>query len=421
MASLTFRPFKITLVLAQIFLNSNFGLAADTQTNPNSSIKKIYAFGDSFTDTGNTRPPSSGPGGFNHVSSPPYGSTFFLKPSGRYCDGRIVIDFVAEALSLPPLPPYLYLEGNKTDQGLNFAVSGSTAIEHEFFVKNNISSAFNLTSIQNQINCFNEFLEKKGCKGSVSSSSECSGLLEDSLIWFGETGANDYAISFPSSFSKDTIREHAVSSAITAIQALLSKGLKSIAVQGLPPIGCLTANLFVAPPNDKDDIGCGKNGNNQSNTHNVLYQEKLEELRKQFPNAIIVYLDYYKAYIDTVKNAESYGFKEKFMACCGSGNPPLNFTLPASCGTANTTSACANPNEYINWDGVHLTEAMNKVLANMFLNGTYSQPPFQSLLTGNNDGGSGAPGPASAAAVGPAAAAATASNPAAAPAVAPAP
>ncbi|KAK1411153.1 hypothetical protein QVD17_37698 [Tagetes erecta] len=77
---------------------------AAASPNPQPFIK-IYAFGDSYTDTGNTAS-VSGPNAFTYVSNPPYGTTFFHHPTNRYSDGRLVIDFVTESLSLPFLPPY---------------------------------------------------------------------------------------------------------------------------------------------------------------------------------------------------------------------------------------------------------------------------------------------------------------------------
>ncbi|CAH9104493.1 unnamed protein product [Cuscuta europaea] len=93
-------------------------------------IKRIYAFGDSFTDTGNTHS-ATGPSSFTYVSNPPYGRTFFHRPTNRYSDGRLVIDFVTQALSLPFLPPYLNPNADRS-YGVNFAVGGSTAIDHRF-------------------------------------------------------------------------------------------------------------------------------------------------------------------------------------------------------------------------------------------------------------------------------------------------
>ncbi|KAJ4851172.1 hypothetical protein Tsubulata_048430 [Turnera subulata] len=371
-----FLSLQATLFAIFILSTTNFSSTTATATTT-PPFKKIYAFGDSFTDTGNTKS-ATGPTGFGHVSNPPYGSTFFHHPTNRYSDGRLVIDFVAEALALPYLPPYPKNKRNAT-HGLNFAFAGSTAINHAFFVNNNLTLDVTPQSIQTQLIWFNKFLESQGCKGTVSSSSQCKALLDDALIWVGEIGVNDYAYSVGSSISSDTIRKLAISSVIQFLQAILKKGVKHVVIQGLPPTGCLPLSMSLTSEDDRDDMGCAKSVNNQSGTHNAMYQARLQEIRTQFPDATITHLDYWNAYRSVVKNPEAYGFKEPFKACCGSGTPPYNFDVFTVCGMPSA-SACPNPSQYINWDGVHLTEAMYKALFHMFVNDTFSQPPLGQLL-----------------------------------------
>ena len=45
-------------------------------------------------------------------------------------------------------------------------------------------------------------------------------------------------------------------------------------------------------------------------------------------------------------------------------------------GTTVLSDACANPATYVSWDGIHMTEAANKWLANEILNGSLSDPPI---------------------------------------------
>jgi len=56
-------------------------------------FKSIISFGDSIADTGNYLHLSD----VNHLPQSaflPYGESFFHPPSGRYSDGRLIIDFI---------------------------------------------------------------------------------------------------------------------------------------------------------------------------------------------------------------------------------------------------------------------------------------------------------------------------------------
>jgi phospholipase/lecithinase/hemolysin len=53
---------------------------------------RIFSFGDSLTDTCNyVRLTARNPSPYG---APPYGRTFFSRPTGRASDGRLVIDFI---------------------------------------------------------------------------------------------------------------------------------------------------------------------------------------------------------------------------------------------------------------------------------------------------------------------------------------
>lgn len=51
----------------------------------------FFAFGDSLIDTGNFIRYSTAPGPVAHS---PYGETFFHRPTGRWSDGRLIVDFI---------------------------------------------------------------------------------------------------------------------------------------------------------------------------------------------------------------------------------------------------------------------------------------------------------------------------------------
>ncbi|KAF9604147.1 hypothetical protein IFM89_002822 [Coptis chinensis] len=376
MASKTSFSSKITLTTIAILLI--FPCSSSTPTVPPNTansrpphFSKMYAFGDSYTDTGNTK------------SNLPYGMTFFHHPSNRLSDGRLVIDFVAETLSLPYLPPYLDQKNHNTTHGVNFAVSGATAIDHDFYVKNNITLAgFTPQSIKNELVWFSNFMEINGCGGRNRKmlSDKCRALTDDALFWVGQIGANDYLYALGSSVSSATVQDLSVKSVTGVLQALLKMGAKYIVVQGLPMTGCLSLTLTIAPTNDRDEFGCVASSNKQSYSHNLLLQSVLQDLRKQYPHAVISYADHWNAYRAIMKNQQGYGFKESFKACCGSNIGPYNFEAFAFCGSPRASQPCPNPSQFMIWDGVHLTESMYKAVADLFLHRGYLNPSFDALL-----------------------------------------
>ncbi|VAI40092.1 unnamed protein product [Triticum turgidum subsp. durum] len=194
--------------------------AAAPAPAPPPPFRTVYAFGDSFTDTGNTHS-TTGPYSYGYVSNPPYGATFFHRSTNRYSDGRLVVDFLAtDALALPSfLPPYLSLasspnatatKGSKY-YGANFAVAGATAIEHDFFAKNNLTIDITPQSIMTELGWFDAHLKARQVKQEE---------IGEALYWVGEIGANDYAYSFmaANSIPPEHIRTMAVDRVTTFLE-----------------------------------------------------------------------------------------------------------------------------------------------------------------------------------------------------------
>jgi len=69
------------------------------------------------------------------------------------------------------------------------------------------------------------------------------------------------------------------------------------------------------------------------------------------------------------------GFMNRpLSACCGAGGP-YNYTVGRKCGT-DIVESCDDPSKYVAWDGVHMTEAAYRLMAEGILNGPYAIPPF---------------------------------------------
>ena len=76
------------------------------------------------------------------------------------------------------------------------------------------------------------------------------------------------------------------------------------------------------------------------------------------------------------------GFTEKHKACCGYGGE-YNYNGTVQCaqtgvinGRNMTVGACPNPSNYINWDGIHLTQHFYELVAKAFLEGNFVDQPI---------------------------------------------
>ncbi|XP_057463519.1 GDSL esterase/lipase At1g28570-like isoform X2 [Actinidia eriantha] len=341
----------------------------------------IISIGDSLADTGNLlrllenssadQPPN--------FSLPPYGKTYFHRPTGRFSDGRLVIDFIAQHLGLPLVPPYFggqNASSVKFQGGVNFAVGGATALEDEFFERRGIHIPYKNVSLGMQLGWFKEMLPSL-CHTPL----DCKKLLESSLILMGEIGGNDYNNAFYARRSLEELQSFVpsvVDVIAWAINELIELGATTLMVPGNLPIGCLPVYLTeYMSPNKEDydpETGCLIWLNEFSEYHNEMLRIELSRIQQQHPHLTIIYADYYNAAMLFYRSPSSYGFSSAttLTACCGVGGP-YNFNSSAKCGSL-PSRACDDPSSYISWDGIHFTEAAYKLISKALLEGPYTIP-----------------------------------------------
>nr|XP_027124432.1 GDSL esterase/lipase At5g03610-like [Coffea arabica] len=109
----------------------------------NYGIEKLFVIGDSYADTGNLP---------KMWKDKPYGLTFPGKPDGRFSDGHILTDFIADFLGLKSPVPYRTRNAQKKDlqYGINFAFGGAG-------VGKTLSSVPNFST---QVDFFEELIKK---------------------------------------------------------------------------------------------------------------------------------------------------------------------------------------------------------------------------------------------------------------------
>ncbi|KAH7439980.1 hypothetical protein KP509_04G085700 [Ceratopteris richardii] len=322
----------------------------------------IYAFGDSITDTGNkvlAFPASA------TASHPPYGQTYFGRPTGRYCDGRLMLDFLTTALNEDLLPPHLAHPA--PDGSENFAFGGATALDAQ-----SLSRIANVTgpasiSLDIQISYFNN-------------DTSCANL-SDALVYFGMIGGNDYISTFraqrPASIVEKLIDPVAMAIS-TALSDIISRGVKHIVVQGQFPIGCVYVLTYVLRSSTTDRNGCIESANLISYEHNRRLKNAVSAIARKHTDVNIVFFDTSAAFFYILENAKLFGFTNLHEPCY---TGVLQLYAGRSVNASLGTEACSNPQNYISWDGIHFTEGMYHALMKLFLTDPRFVSPSSNFLS----------------------------------------
>ncbi|KAJ1256242.1 hypothetical protein BS78_K056400 [Paspalum vaginatum] len=320
---------------------------------------RVFAFGNSLTDTGNAAVfPVTAGGPF---TMPPYGETYFGHPSGRASNGRLIVDFLVEGLKVPQPTPYL--TGRTAADflnGTNFAVGGATALDPAFLASKGIVT-FVPISLSNETSWFENVVQL------IKSSDydQHRKIMASSVFYVGEISVNDYFFALMSNNSVNvaaSLVPHiigAIRSALTlrrpwiqstpssSISAMIAAGARTVAVSGMLPIGCEPQQpaLFPGGPGDYDPAtGCIARFNDLAELHNLALNKMLSELRLAHPGRTLIYADIYRPVVSAVASPASYGFGDTpLAACCGGGGGPYNFNFSTFCATPGRLPAPTRP------------------------------------------------------------------------------
>ncbi|KAI3958293.1 hypothetical protein MKW92_046474 [Papaver armeniacum] len=325
----------------------------------------LFNFGDSNSDTGGYVP------ALGIYIGLPYGNTFFLKGTSRWCDGRLIIDFLCESLKLKFLSPFLESLAPDFRGGANFAISASKTIIELYApfsldVQVKQFFRFQLRSLQ---------LISEGHKDMIDETGFGRAL------YMIDIGQNDLlgALYLSNLTAPPVIKKIPLilGEIKLAVQNLYKFGGKKFWIHNTGPLGCVPRELARHPHNttDLDRIGCYKVHNAVSMAFNKGLKALCEELRSTFIDATIVYVDIYTIKYDLFANYKRYGFTKPHKACCGFGGEPNNYNVKATCGQPGYTM-CDNVTQNIVWDGLHYSEAANRIVASQILSTKFSTPPI---------------------------------------------
>lgn len=214
-------------------------------------ITEVYVFGDSLSDTGMVFRATGG-------MYPP-NPTYF---QGRYSNGRVWIEYLAESLHL------------SSKQTHNFAYGGATT--------GNVGNSY-VPSLLNQVQTFTQTHQHTNSDALY-------------VLW---AGANDYL----QGVSSATIP---VKNVTTAISSLTDVGAKKILVANLPDLGQLPATR-----NSTNSVNLSA----LTQAHNQGLRRSLKVLSQQHSDLEIVQLDANALYRDAIANPAAFNFTNVSSPC----------------------------------------------------------------------------------------------------------
>ncbi|KAL3003879.1 hypothetical protein AAZX31_08G130100 [Glycine max] len=340
----------------------------------------IFNLGDSNSDTG-------GLSAAFGQAPPPNGITYFHSPNGRFSDGRLIIDFIAESSGLAYLRAYLDSVASNFTHGANFATAGSTVRPQNTTIS---QSGYSPISLDVQFVQFSDFKTRSKLvrqQGGVFKELLPKEEYFSQALYTFDIGQNDLTAGYKLNFTTEQVKAYipdVLGQFSIVIKGVYGEGGRSFWIHNTGPLGCLPYMLDRYPmkPTQMDEFGCAKPFNEVAQYFNRKLKEVVEQLRKELPGAAITYVDVYTVKYTLISHAQKYGFEQGVIACCGHGGK-YNFNNTERCGATKRVNgteivianSCKDPSVRIIWDGIHYTEAANKWIFQQIVNGSFSDPP----------------------------------------------
>ncbi|XP_074318740.1 GDSL esterase/lipase At1g71250-like [Silene latifolia] len=325
----------------------------------NQQFTAMYVFGDSLVDNGNN----------NYIDARakanfyPYGIDFYLGPTGRFSNGKIIIDYLSELIGIPYIPPYANPFATDRDiiYGVNYASAAGGILEESGQA---LGARF---SFRQQVENFN-----------ITKDQLLNQMNDDKLVDYLSKalaviilGSNDYINNYlnpsyrtSSKFKPDKYADIVINQYSKQVLALYDLGLRRFFLAGVGPLGCTPSQKTVARlPAGK----CLDFSNDAPQMFNARLKNLVDQLNTTHPNATFVFGDTFAAIMDILDHPVTYGLSVIERACCGVGvNNAEKMCLPL-------LIPCLNRDQYAFWDAFHPSQVVHRILALKAYNGQQNE------------------------------------------------
>uniref|UniRef100_A0A0D9VBF5 GDSL esterase/lipase n=1 Tax=Leersia perrieri TaxID=77586 RepID=A0A0D9VBF5_9ORYZ len=335
-------------------------------------VPAIFVFGDSTADVGNNNYllGSSARADFPHNGVDfPSG-----KPTGRFSNGLIGVDFIAAAMGFSRSPPpYLSLisiAANSSSsssssgevmsnrammaaasgmKGANFASGGSGVLD----------STGATISMTKQIEYFSDLRDQI----STTLSAEKASTLLSKSIFLISAGGNDAFDFFSQNLSPDSTAtkefcEAMISTYDSHVKTLYNLGARKFAVINVPLLGCCPYWRSQSPTGE-----CIQPLNQLAKRLNDEIWDLFSDLSSEMQGMKYSIASSYELVSSIIENPQAAGLVEVKSACCGGGK--FNAEIPC----IPSSSCCTDRSKFLFWDLLHPTQATSKLVGLAFYDG----------------------------------------------------
>ncbi|GAB4850753.1 hypothetical protein Ancab_030053 [Ancistrocladus abbreviatus] len=317
-----------------------------------------FVFGDSLVDVGNNNYIAS----FSKANYVPNGIDFG-KPTGRYTNGRTIIDIIGQQIGWKEFtPPYLAptTTGTVILQGVNYASGGGGILNQTGKI---FGGRINLDAQMDN------FANTRQAIMSMIGEAAAAELLGNAIFSVA-IGSNDFINNYLTPVTSTVERklvspEMFVEAMISRFRLQLTRlydlGARKIVVANVGPIGCIPYQMDTNPSAGDN---CVTFPNQLAQLFNLQLRSLLQELNSGLEESKFLYADVYRIVNEIIVNHQSYGFESADSACCFVAGRHGGLV---PCGPSS--KVCSDRSKYVFWDPYHPSDASNVIIANRLMDG----------------------------------------------------
>lgn len=277
----------------------------------------IYVLGDSLSDQGNLFAATRAVAG--PANAVPASDHYF---NGRFSNGPVYTDFVAQALGLPL--------GPSIAGGNNFAYGGARTTYNT--VDQSVGGPFPTGlfpwSLNAEVQAFN-----------------ARNVHDPNALYIVFSGSNDVGDILSRGLNPATVIPTAINGIVNAVQAFANAGARTVVVPNIPDLGLTPAFRSLGPP-----------ATNPASLLSLQFNNALHAALAAFSALDIIEFQTDDLLNALVSNPGVYGLTNVTSPCYS------GFVAPNPNGTE-----CANPNQFLFWDQVHPTTTVHGIIAHALL------------------------------------------------------